>query len=253
MSDDHFDRTLLTEFIHTPFGRALAELPIRYFSATLEGEERIARDSGALLVGNHAFLGHDGFVLATLVHRATGRYIRFLGERTLWKIPVVGAFLSKVGAVAGEPDTAAKLLEAGELVGVYPGGVDDAFKTSAERYQLKWGQRAGFARLAIRAKVPILPVAAFGIDDAYTVIGRERWIGRLLLGSDRYDLPLVLGAYGTAIPRRVKQRYAVLAPIDTTGDPNDPNDVERVRAATFDAIDSMLAPLRAADPNRELT
>jgi hypothetical protein len=93
--------------------------------------------------------------------------------------------------------------------------------------------------------VPILPVAAHGIDEMYTVVARERWLGRAVMGSSRYDLPLVFGAYGTLVPRRVPQRYVVGAPIDTAGDPDRAEDVERVRAATFEALDGMLRALRA--------
>ena len=222
-------------------GRAILELPARWFHATIEGTEHIDAAGGALLVGNHALFGLDGVVLGTLVFRATGRYVRFLGERNLWKIPLLGQMLSAVGALPGEPGPAQQLLEEGHLVGVYPGGVDDSFKLSTEKHRLKWGSRAGFARVAMRASVPILPVAGVGIDDMYDVVAREKWIGRTLLGSKRYDLPIAFGAYGTPIPKRSPQKFVILPPIDTAGDPDSPSDLERVRIATYDAIQQRLS------------
>ena len=106
---------------------------------------------------------------------------------------------------------------------------------------MKWGTRSGFAKVAMRAGVPILPVAAIGIDDMYDVVTRERWIGRTLFGSARYDLPIAMGAYGTPLPKRVPQTYAVLPPVDTSGDPDDPDVVERVRADTYRAIEHAAA------------
>lgn len=241
-----FDARLFSDRAHTTLGRAVADAYIRYFRAQLVGADRIPREGGALLVGNHALLGLDGFVLAALILRHTPRVPRFLGERNLWRVPVLGAFLTSVGAIPGEPSRAIELLSAGELVIVYPGGVDDSFKTKAHRYELQWGERAGFARVAMRARVPILPVAGLGIDDMYDVVGREPWIGRRLLGSPRYDLPIAFGAFGTPFPKRVRQGYHVLAAIDTTGDAENAVDVERVRAATYSALDAKLAEARGA-------
>jgi 1-acyl-sn-glycerol-3-phosphate acyltransferase len=229
----------------TAIGRKLRDLPVDYFSATLDEWRRIPREGGALLVGNHAMTGLDGFVLGALVIRETGRYVRFLAERNLFRIPVVRELLDAVGALPGEPARAIELLREGELVGVYPGGIDDSWKlTATQRYRLQWGNRAGFARVAMRAGVPILPVAALGIDEMYDVVAKESLVGRALLGSPRYDLPLAIGRWGLPIPKPVPQRYLVLPAIDTSGDPEDPADVERVRASTFAAIDDVLRTAR---------
>lgn len=241
---DTFDRARAEAQARSSVGRALTALPVRWFHARLEGAEGIPAQGGALLVGNHSFLGLDGVVLGALVARETARLVRFLGERHLWDIPGLGAILTALGAVPGDPDRAAAMLEQGDLVGVYPGGVDDSFKLSTERYRLQWGARAGFARVAMRARVPIVPVAGLGIDDAYDVVGREKHLGRALFGSPRYDLPIAFGALGTLLPRRAPQRYRVLPAVDTAGDPQRPADVERVRGATFEALDRVLATAR---------
>ena len=241
---DRFDRARIEAQARTPWGRALSSLPVRWFHAKLEGVERIPREGAALLVGNHAFFGIDGVVLGMLVLRETGRALRFLGERHLWDVPGFRALITALGAVPGEPEAAVKLLQEGDLVAVYPGGVDDSFKPSTEKYRLQWKERAGFARVAMRAAVPILPVAALGIDEMYTVVGKEQWLGRTVMGSPRYDVPIAFGALGTLIPRRAPQVYVVLPPVDTSGDASDPTEVERVRKATFDAIDGVLATAR---------
>ena len=103
----------------------------------------------------------------------------------------------------------------------------------------------------MRAGVPIIPVAGLGIDDMYEIVGRERWLGRRLFGSSRYDFPIALGAFGTLIPRRKKQTYVALPPVDTCGDPDLPTDVERVRAAAYEAIDGQLRAVREVRDTRE--
>ena len=236
------------DLVHTALGRLFTEAPIRYFHATLEGIEHVPRTGGALIVGNHALLGLDGWVLGALLVRETGRYPRFLGDRNLFRVPVLGAALTAVGVVAGEPQRAQQLLEDDELVVVYPGGVDDSFKPASQKHRLQWGRRAGFAKVAMRARVPIVPVAGLGIDDMYDVIAREPVVGRALFGSPRYDLPIALGASGTLLPHRAPQRYVTLPMVDTRGDPDRADDLERVRAATFEAIDAQLSSVRASTP-----
>jgi 1-acyl-sn-glycerol-3-phosphate acyltransferase len=221
-------------------GHWIAEGPIRWFHASMENADRIPATGGALLVGNHALSGLDGFTLGSLVLRERDRYVRFLGERNLWRVPLLGTILTELGAVPGDPARAVEMLRDGELVGVYPGGVDDSFKPARERYRLQWGSRAGFARVAMRAGVPIVPIAGLGIDDMYTILGKEHWLGRRLLGSSRYDIPIAFGHYGSLLPRRKTQRFLVLEPIDTTGDPDRDADVERVRAAAHDALTRVL-------------
>ena len=163
----------------------------------------------------------------------------------LWKIPGFQQLIAAGGALAGDPHAAETLLRQGELVVVYPGGVDDSLKLQRERYQLQWKQRAGFAKVALRAGVPIIPVAGLGIDEMYNVVGREHWLGRRVFGGARYDLPVAFGAFGTLIPKRVPQHYIVLPPIAPVGSADSPADVERLRAQTYEAIDARLRVARA--------
>lgn len=226
--------------VRTRAGRRVARAIADRFLASLHGEEHLPRESGFLLVGNHAYLGLDAVVLAALFVLHAGRLPRFLADRNLFRIPLFRALLASLGVVPGAPDDAVALLEAGEPVAVYPGGVDDSFKLSSQAYTLQWQRRDGFARIAMRAQVPIVPVAATGVDELYRIDHREHRIGRRLAGSPRYDLPVPRHL----LPRRVALDFHLLPPIDTTGDPDDPAAVERVRRATEDALEGVLMPYR---------
>lgn len=221
-------------------GRRFADAIIDRFQASMVGEDHVPKEGAALLVGNHTIFGIDSVVLGALVQRRIGRTMRWLGEKNIWRIPGLRDLVDAAGGIPGEPEGATELLEEGELVGVYPGGVDDSFKLAREAYVLKWGTRAGFARVAMRAKAPIVPVAATGIDELFTVVGRESTLGRLVLGSERYDLPIVM----SLLPKKIPLVYHALDPIDTSGDPDDPDAVERVRLATWEAMESVLRPYR---------
>jgi 1-acyl-sn-glycerol-3-phosphate acyltransferase len=226
--------------VNSEAARLVARAIENRFLATLHGAEHLPRSGGALLVGNHAYVGVDSWVLSALLLSQCNIVPRFLGDRNLWRIPIVNRFLTGVGAIPGKPEDAVALLEAGELVAVYPGGIDDSFKLSSEAYTLKWQSRAGFARVAMRARVPIIPVAATGVDELYQLDAREPFLGRAFGGSSKYDVPLPKSLK----PRRVPLDYYLLEPIDTSGDPNNGADVERVRQATENAIRSVLDPYR---------
>ncbi len=215
---------------------------IRYFDAKIKGLSRIPKTGGALLVGNHALLGIDSAILQSLVHQRCGRKLWFLAERNLWKVPFVHNVVEAAGGVIGSPENAQQLLGRGELVCVYPGGVDDSWKlTGRDRYQMLWGSRMGFARVAIEMGVPIIPVAGLGIDDIYTVFGRERWLGRKIFGSAKYDLPLLFGWRGTLLPRPVRVEFHALDPISTVGMRADCEaDVRSARDAVFATLDHFL-------------
>jgi len=227
-------------------GRAITAVLVGYFDATLEGGDHIPAQGGALLVGNHGPFGVDSFVLAALVARDRGRYLRFLVEKNLARLPPFDAFFRAVAAIPGRPDRAEAALASGELLGVYPGGIDESLQHARKGGRPRWGTRAGFARVALRAKVPVVPVTGIGIDGTYRVVARERWIGRRVLGSPRYDLPLALGAWGTPLPRRVTMRFVAGPPIDPVGEAEDPDAVERLRAATLSVIEAELARSRRA-------
>jgi 1-acyl-sn-glycerol-3-phosphate acyltransferase len=232
-------------FLGTPPGRSVLTFVIDYFHAALEGAENVPKRGGALLVSNHALFALDTAVLGALLVRDLGRNPRFLADRNLWKIPGFRQLISAIGALPGEPSSAEALLREGELVVVYPGGVDDSLKLSNERYQLKWKERSGFARVAMAAGAPIVPVVGLGIDEMYRVVGHEPFLGRRIFGSARYDLPIAFGAFGTLIPKRAEQRYIALPPVDTSGDPRSASDVAHVRDATREALERYLAKARA--------
>jgi len=233
-------RPSFARFPESRVGRAFIDRLLRYFDATFVDHERVPRRGGALLVANHGIFGFDAFILGALLWRHTHRLALWLADRNLWKTPVLASALDWVNAIPGTPDDAVAHLRAGDLVVVYPGGIFDSYKHERDRHKLKWRDRAGFARVALRAGAPIVPVAACGVDDMYRVVGRDPLLGRVLFGDRRYNLPIALGRYGTLVPRPAKVTLHALAPIFPGGDAENPSDVERVRRYVHDSIQSKL-------------
>lgn len=153
-----------------------------WFRTELEGLENLPA-TGALLVSNHGPLGFDSVELIFGILRKTGRLPRGLVERTAFRVPAVKTLMERLGHVAGTAENAVALLRRGDLVLVYPGGAREALKGSKERYALAWEKSKGFVRVALRAGVPIVPVAGIGVDDYYKIAKEPEAIAETVLGK----------------------------------------------------------------------
>jgi 1-acyl-sn-glycerol-3-phosphate acyltransferase len=218
------------------FDRVLAGRRLRlwaprlaYHRATLEGWERLPATGGALLVSNHGRLDFDSFILCLLVLRSTGRVVRLLGDRLWFGLPVAGGLMASAGVVEGTRENARRVLEAGELALAYPGGVPEIMSSRYGREHIDWRGRTGFARVALDAGVPVIPMVSVGVNNGHLFLTSGRRLGRLLyrrllrLGPeyDSYRDPLTIGLlpvplpFSTAVhlPLPCKVRYVVGEPI----------------------------------------
>ncbi len=127
----------------------------RYHEHRVEGLEHIPASGPALIVVNHSLATYDSGLLATAVRERLGRDVWLLGDRYIFKIPVVRDLASAYGFVEGSQHNAESLLRDGELVLVAPGGMREALRPSSQKYQLNIRDRKGFARLAMRTGAPV--------------------------------------------------------------------------------------------------
>lgn len=173
-----------------------------YFSPTVRGLEYLPSEGPALVIGNHnaAFYMPDTWVtaLAIVDRRGTAHPAYTLTYDLLFALPLVGTFLRRIGAIPAASDDAADALAEGALVLDYPGGDWEACRPWWERNHIDFGGRSGFARLALRTGVPIVPVVAHGSHDSVVVLARgeriARWLG--LPGMQIKVFPILLGPLG---------------------------------------------------------
>jgi len=157
--------------------RSLARLlygPVyrNWFRAEWEGLENIPRQGGALLVANHAAaIPSDAPVIMHGIEEELGRPVYGLAEHLFKALPLVGTMWSRVGGVAAHPENAYRLLrEQDQLVLVFPEGTKGTGKTYDERYQLRRFGRGGFVEIAMRAGVPIVPIAVVGAEESMPIL-----------------------------------------------------------------------------------
>ena len=174
-----FDRDL-TEHVILPLARPLYR---SYFRVRALGLDNVPATGGALLVANHAgALPFDAIMtkVALLDEHPARRNLRELAADLALRLPGIGALARKTGNTLAHDDDAVRLLTDGELVGVWPEGYKGIGKPYRERYKLARFGRGGFARVALEARVPIIPVAIIGSEETYPIVGNVPWLARLL-------------------------------------------------------------------------
>ena len=144
----------------------------RWFRAEWDGLDKIPATGGALLIANHAAaIPSDAPVIMHGVEQELGRPVYGLADDMFKSIPVVGTLWSRVGGVAAHPENAYRLLrEQQQLVLVFPEGAKGPGKTYGERYRLRRFGRGGFVEIAMRAGVPIVPIAVVGAEESMPIM-----------------------------------------------------------------------------------
>ena len=135
-----------------------------YFRVEWEHFDRLPETGGALIVANHAgAIPPDAPAIMHGIEKELGRRVYGLAENLFRSVPVVGTLWARGGGVAAHPDNAYRLLhDEGQLVLVFPEGTKATGKRFTERYQLHRFGRGGFVEIAMRAGVPVIPIAVVG-------------------------------------------------------------------------------------------
>lgn len=199
----------------------------RLIVARHEGRQQaIARLPGGpiIIISNHASYA-DGVLLA-LACRRMGRSIRLLATGGVFRAPVLGRLVRRVGFIPVARDTstaadalpiAAEALEAGEAVGIFPEG-----RTTRDPHLWPERSKTGAVRLALDTGVPIVPIAMVG---THRVLPRRRRI--LALIKNLILRPKVLVEVGQPVDVR-----ALAGP--------DPVSPERVREVADEVMDRLV-------------
>lgn len=155
-----------------------------YFRADVRGVEHVPKNGPALLVGNHngGFLTFDTYLTMAAIADAQGlsRAVRPLAHDFVFDDPVLRAYAMAFGSLRAGHEGAEQAFARGDLVLVYPGGDLDTFRPFSRRDRIELGGRSGFVRLALRNRVPIVPVVSAGTHEQMVILWRGDRIARLL-------------------------------------------------------------------------
>ena len=193
----------------------------KWFRVHTIGIENVPVSGGALLVANHSgTIAVDAAMTAVAVHdqHPDRRPLRILGADFVFRTPVLGPLARKAGHTLACGADAERLLNAGELVAVFPEGFKGVGKPFSQRYKLQRFGRGGFVSAALRTGVPIVPVSIVGAEEIYPLIGDIKPLARAL-GLPYFPVTPTfpwLGPLG-AIPLPSKWLIEFGTPIPTDG------------------------------------
>jgi len=237
------------DYIHF-YGKTLFRfLSDFYWRIEDRGMEYIPANGSALLVGMHrGFMPFDGVMALHTIVRRTGRYPRFLTHPGLLKFPFLANFMTKLGGVLACQESADRVLEGNELLGIFPEGIHGAFTLYRDAYKLQGFGREAFVKLALRHQAPIVPFVTVGSAEIFPIFGKiksRRWTRY----ADWPFIPITPTFPLAPVPLPSKWHTQFLPPISTAQyGPEAAEDRAVVRVISRDvrmrmqqAVDDMLA------------
>jgi 1-acyl-sn-glycerol-3-phosphate acyltransferase len=199
----------------------------RYFRSEVRNLERIPA-AGALLVSNHS----GGTVATDIPILAVDFYDTFGYDRPLYTLShdilslgLTKQFFLRAGFIPASREMAARALGTNAVVMVFPGGDHDAMRPTLQQNKIDFSGRTGYAKTAIEAGVPIVPVVSIGGQETQFFVTRGTWLAKRLglkrlLRSDLFPVSIgfpfgvSIGAVNIPLPSKIITQ--VLAPIDVT-------------------------------------
>ncbi len=233
-----------------------------WFRPDIRGLSRIPAEGPVLIVGNHTGGASSPEVhisqLAISTYFGVERPHYQLAHRMVLNSPV-GWLLRRFGTIEADPGNAAKALDAGAIVSVFPGGDHEVYRPSWESGRIDMGDRKGFVRLALEKDVPIVPMVTIGGQETALFLSRGEGLARLLrldTSMRLKSLPIMLSLpFGLQIgplphlplPAKVSMRF--LDPIHLREQYGEDPDVDEVYA---DIVERMQETLSALQRERRL-
>lgn len=217
-----------------------------YFRVDSRGARHVPARGPAIVVANHSgTLPFDAAMLWEDVLLQRGRVLRTVADDFVPGLPFVSVAYARGGVVGGARGNVRALLEAGELALIFPEGVPGIGKPFSQRYCLQpW--RVGHVELAIRHRVPVVPVAIVGAEEQMPQLARFERLGRLV-GAPYLPLPLT----PFPLPVRYHLRYGAPLRLHAGLAPEAADVPERVHAAAARVQTAVQALLREALAERQ--
>jgi 1-acyl-sn-glycerol-3-phosphate acyltransferase len=236
-----------------------------WFRMELDGWDNLP-EPPVLLVGIHsgAPFVWDAWTVGVQWWRRFGpdRPLHGTAHDALMAIPLIGRYFRAMGVLPAAPDSIATALAEGRDVALWPGGEVDSLRPWWERDRANLAGRTGFVKMAIRAGVPIVPIATVGGADAMPVLIRGDGLSRLL----RLDRLLRLKVFPLAVslpwgiapaalpqfPLPAKIRTRLMPPVQVDHDPGRADDAAYVERKYRQVEDSIQAGMDGLARQRAL-
>ncbi|XP_025953403.1 DGAT1/2-independent enzyme synthesizing storage lipids-like isoform X2 [Dromaius novaehollandiae] len=135
----------------------------------LHGIENIPEGPG-LIVFYHGATPVDYIYFMAKLLILQKRTCHVVADHFVFKLPGFKLLLDVLGVMHGPKEECVNTLKKGQLLAISPGGVREAL-FSDETYVIMWGNRKGFAQVAIDAKVPVIPMFTQNVREGIRTLG----------------------------------------------------------------------------------
>lgn len=234
--------------------RVLSPLNRLWFRYELRGTQ-VLPPGPCMIAGNHSGIGIADVVclLGARQQMPRGRRMVGLMHDLFVSAPIIGWVARVSGAVRAHPAAAREALARGYDIVVFPGGGVDACRPFTQADRVEFGSHRGYARIALEAGVPIVPLATTGSHYTYLLLP---WLGDVIgkklraLGlsrDERTPIPIAalvaLATLGAVLAGALPGWALALALLAVVI----PNPV-RVQSVMLPAIDVCAATAHLSDP-----
>lgn len=196
---------------------AAFRLARRYHRYEVRGLDALLAPGSKLVVGYHGRpAAIDLCMLTTVIHERLGYLPHGVIHAAFTAHPFAKRLVDGLGFVTGDGPAIEAAVRRGEHVLVQPGGTREGYRSFRHRYEVDWGDRTGYLRLAIEHRLPIVPVAASGVDDVFVGLVDGHALGKRAGMPHRLPLWLGVGMTGVwpfSLPFPVKITQLVGSPI----------------------------------------
>lgn len=177
-----------------------------WFGYEVQGLENIPVEGPALIYYYHGALPIDYYYLVAKIVLLKQRAIHSVVDRFLFKIPGMSTFLRVFNCTMGTVESCTEELNEGHLLGISPGGVYES-QFSDQNYNIEWKNRLGFARIALSAGVPVIPVFTQNIREAFRTVGAFRWIVEPIYNRFRIPCMPMYGGFPVKLVTHIGEAF----------------------------------------------
>lgn len=141
------------------------------------GLENIPQDTPVLFIYYHGAIPIDLYYFTSKVFLFNSKLVHTVADRFLFKFPGWSIISDVLKVIPGTIQTCSAILKEGNMLSISPGGVYEA-QFGDSYYELMWKKRMGFAKVALDAKVSIVPFFTRNIREAFRTVswGRRMWL-----------------------------------------------------------------------------
>jgi len=219
-----------------------------YHSYTVDGLEHVLTGTPMLITGYHGRpAAYDMCILTVEIYERLGYLPHGMLNASVDNFPALKWLCDAIGYFTNDTTDAKKIVAAlrrGEHLIITPGAAFEGSRSHLDRYRVRWGGHMGYLRLALKYKLPIVPVGAAGVDDAYIGLNDGTALAKRLGLPRGLAVWFGLGPFGIfpfSLPFPVKMHQIIGKPIDLPRvDPQDPRQLLPLHAMVIAKVQALI-------------